>query len=61
MNKEQKLKLLRGLNIKANNLRVLTIDHYNAEGWDMEENGKKAARLLDEIIDMSTLLRNELL
>jgi hypothetical protein len=60
MNKEQKLKLIRGLHAKTLNLRALTRDHFNADGWDTEENGKKAARLLDEIIDMSTLIRNEL-
>jgi hypothetical protein len=61
MNKEQKLKLLRGLKIKTNKLLVQTRDHYNAEGWDTEQNSKYAAHLLDEIIDLATLLRNELL
>jgi hypothetical protein len=60
MNKEQKAKLLRAMNIKAKNLLLLVRDHFNAEGWDTEENGKKASRLLDEIIDMATLARNEL-
>lgn len=61
MNKEAKLKLLRGLNIKTNNLRAETRDHYNAEGWDTRENFVKASLLLEEIIDLATLLRDELL
>jgi hypothetical protein len=61
VNKQQKLIILRGLNIKAAKLRTLTTDHYNAGTWDTEQSGKDAARLLDEIIDMSGTLRTELL
>jgi len=45
---------------KVSILRVTTRDHFNSGSWDTEENGKKAARLIDEIIDMSTVIRNEL-
>jgi len=61
VNKEQKLKLLRGAYVKVSLLRTLTRDPFNAGNWDTEENGKKAARLIDEIIDIMTLIRNELI
>ena len=61
MNKEGKLILARGLNAKIFRLRTLARDHFNVEGWDTEQHGKDAARLLDEIIDMANVLRTELL
>ena len=61
MNKRQKYIILSGRNIKAKKLRTLTIDHYHAGGWDTEQSGKDAARLLDEITDMTDVLRTELL
>ena len=60
MNKEQKLKLIRGLAAKVKRLQTLTRDHYNADGWDTEQSSKDAARLCDESIDITTILRNEL-
>jgi hypothetical protein len=60
MTKEQKLTILRGLNIKARRLHILARDHSSADGWDTEQHGKEAARLIDEMIDMATVLRNEL-
>jgi hypothetical protein len=61
MNKQQKLTVLRGLNIKAKRLQTLTRDHYNANGWDTEQSGRDVAKLLDEMSDMITVLRTELL
>ena len=61
MNKEQKLILLRGAYVKIASLRILTRDHFNSGNWDTEENSNKAARLIDEIADMMTVIRNELI
>ena len=58
--KQQKLILARGLNAKVLRLRVLVRDHFLDGGWDTEQHGKDAAKLCDEIIDMTTVLRNEL-
>jgi hypothetical protein len=60
MNKQQILMLLRGIHEKNLRLRVTTRDHFNSGRWDTEDNGKKAARLLDEIIDLARTARNEL-
>jgi hypothetical protein len=60
MNKEQILILLRGLHEKNLKLRVLVRDHFSSGKWDDEDNSKKAARLLDEIIDLATTVRNEI-
>jgi hypothetical protein len=61
MTKEKKLILLRGLNAKAKRLQTMTRDHYNADGWDHYKTEEDAARLLDEMADMITVLRTELL
>jgi len=61
MNKQQILILQRGIHEKTLRLRVLTRDHFNSDSWDTEENGKKAALLLDEIIDLASTVRNELI
>jgi hypothetical protein len=60
MNKQQILAVQRGIHEKTLRLRVITRDHFNSGRWDNEENGKKAARLLDEIIDLAATSRNEL-
>jgi hypothetical protein len=60
MNKEQNLVLLRGIHEKNRKLRVGVRDHFNSGKWDTEQNGKVAARLLDEIIDLATTARQEL-
>jgi hypothetical protein len=60
MNKQQILIVQRGMYEKTLKLRVLTRDHFNSGKWDTEENGKMAARLHDEIIDMATTSRSEL-
>ena len=59
MHKSDQLTILRGVYDKTMRLRVLTRDHYNAEGWDTEASNKEAADVYDEIIDMATTLRRE--
>jgi hypothetical protein len=59
MNKSQQLIILRGARTKVGRLQILVRTHFNADGWDTEEYGKEAARLIDEIRDMMQALRNE--
>jgi hypothetical protein len=59
MYKEDQLVIQRGVIAKATRLRVLTRDHFNADGWDTEALRKEAVAIYDEIIDMATTLRRE--